>query len=80
MKEYIDKLESSGDYKVIERLKNMTSYNADDESEKKIAIFLDTETTGTNFEKDEIIELGMVAFEFNSTGKIFKILQTFNEL
>jgi DNA polymerase III subunit epsilon len=81
MKEYINELENSGDYKVIKRLKEFSSYNDDDGSEKKIAIFLDTETTGTNFENDEIIELGMVAFEFNSdTGKIFNILETFNEL
>jgi len=81
MKEYIDQLESTGNYRVIKRLKDETFYNDDDSSEKKIAIFLDTETTGINFENDEIIELGMVAFEFNSeTGKIFKILETFNEL
>lgn len=81
MKEYINKLESSGDYKVIKRLKDHSAYNDDDGSEKKIAIFLDTETTGTNFDNDEIIELGMVSFEFNSeTGKIFNVLKTFNEL
>ena len=81
MKEYIHELESSGDFKVIERLKDKSSYNEDDGSEKKIAIFLDTETTGTNFEKDEIIELGMVAFEYSfETGKIFNIIKTFNEL
>ena len=77
----IDHLESNGDYRIIKKLKDQTHYNDDDGSDKKIAIFLDTETTGTDLAKDEIIELGMVAFEFNSeTGKIFKILETFNEL
>ena len=69
------------DIKELKKLKDQTHYNDDDGSDKKIAIFLDTETTGTDLAKDEIIELGMVAFEFNSeTGKIFKILETFNEL
>ena len=63
MKEYIDQLESTGNYRVIKRLKDETFYNDDDSSEKKIAIFLDTETTGINFENDEIIEQGRVAFE-----------------
>ena len=77
----INHLESKDDYRVIKRLKPQTHYNEDDGKDKKIAIFLDTETTGTDFAKDEIIELGMVAFEYNpETGKIYKILENFNEL
>lgn len=33
-------------------------------------IILDTETTGLNARKDEIIEIGVIAFTFNATGSI----------
>ncbi len=79
--EIIEQLEKSGSYKISKRLEPQESYNEDDGSEKKIAIFLDVETTGKEISDDEIIELGMVAFEYNpESGKIFKILNNFNEL
>ena len=79
--ELIQKLEKTGNYKVVKRLEAQNKYNEDDGSEKKIAIFLDVETTGKEIENDEIIELGMVAFEYcYDSGRIFKILDKFNEL
>ena len=79
--ELIEQLEKKGNYKISKRLEPQESYNEDDGSEKKIAIFLDVETTGKEIAEDEIIELGMVAFEYNpDSGKIFKILNNFNEL
>jgi DNA polymerase-3 subunit epsilon len=33
-------------------------------------IILDTETTGLNARKDEIIEMGMIAFTFDAAGRI----------
>lgn len=45
------------------------------------AIILDTETTGTDYAKDRIIELGMVMFEYCPvTGQAYRVLETFNEL
>jgi len=79
--ELIDQLEKTGNYKISKKLEPQESYNEDDGSEKKIAIFLDVETTGKETMEDEIIELGMVAFEYSpESGKIFKILNNFNEL
>jgi len=77
----IEKITKTGNYRVLKRLEPKDKYNNEDGSEKKIAVFLDVETTGKDKEKDEIIELGMVAFEYNpESGKIFKILDNFNEL
>jgi len=40
----------------------------------KIAICIDTETTGMDYTKDKIIEIGIVAFEYDpATGKIIRI-------
>ena len=71
----VNQLNDSGEYRVLKKLDLNQTYNEDDGSDKKIAIFLDTETTGTDVEEDQIIELGMVTFEYNpNSGKIFRIL------
>ena len=77
----IKRLEDTGKYKVIKRLEPQEIYNKDDGDKKKIAIFLDIESTGTNIDLHEIIELAMVKFEYNpQSGKIFRILEKFAEL
>jgi len=78
-KELISELESTGDYKVVKKLYPQESYNENDGSDKLIAIFLDVETTGLNVEEAEIIELGMIAFEFSKDGRIFKIIDEFDK-
>ena len=76
----ISELESTGDYKVIKKLHPKEFYNEDDGSDKRIAIFLDVETTGLSVDEAEIIELGMIAFEFSKKdGRIFKIIDEFDE-
>ncbi|VAW98669.1 DNA polymerase III subunit epsilon [hydrothermal vent metagenome] len=80
MEECIKKLEDSGDYKVIRRFTPVEQYQSDNGSEKRIGIFLDTETTGLDFEDNAIIELAMVPFEFDSEGNIYRILPEYNAL
>jgi DNA polymerase-3 subunit epsilon len=75
----ISELESTGNYKVIKKLHTQESYNKDDGDIKRIAIFLDVETTGLNVEEAEIIELGMIAFEYSDDGRIFNIIDEFDE-
>lgn len=41
---------------------------------------MDVETTGLDRSKDEIIELGMVAFDFDTAGKIRRVIDVFSEL
>ncbi len=76
----IEMLEATGDYRVLHRLRPQTSINRPDGTETKLAIFLDLETTGLNPEKDEIIELAMVPFRFSSDGRIFEVLEAYDEL
>ena len=72
-------LDADDNYRVLRRLQDRPTYNDDDGSEKILGIYLDVECTGLDYTKDSIIELGMIRFEFSREGKIFRILETFDE-
>lgn len=72
----------ANNYKVVRPFTSRNVYEISDSNVhlEKLAI-LDVETTGTNFDNDKIIELGLVIAEYcPSTGKIFKVLETYNQL
>lgn len=73
------KADSHPDYKIIRRYKRPSFYHVDDLIPKKIGVFLDIEATGLSHIDDKLIELGMVKFEYTSDGKIYRILEEFNE-
>jgi len=75
----IKHLEQSDQYRVIERLQAPDLYNPGAPTTPRMGIVIDTETTGLDTEKDTIIELGFVAFEYDaSTGLIYRILHTYD--
>lgn len=76
--EFAKKLNNSQDCRVLTRYKKPSFYNEDDSSLKLIGIFLDIEATGLSHIQDKLIEVGMVKFEYDSAGKIFRILNEFN--
>ena len=80
MDDCIQKLEATGDYRITKRFKPVTSYLPENDTNKKIGIFLDTETTGLDSDSDKIIELAMVPFEFDPDGHIYRILPEYNSL
>lgn len=74
----LDTLESTGDYRVLRRLKHELLRDAlqrvgFEPAEAKRAIYLDTETTGFDKKKHEIIELAMVPFWYAPDGRIVSV-------
>ncbi|MEJ2362583.1 MAG: 3'-5' exonuclease [Gammaproteobacteria bacterium] len=80
MKDCIEQLEASGDYRVIARLQPRDTYHEEAAVEKKIGIYLDTETTGFDPATDKVIELAMVPFEYDDAGRIYRVLPAYNGL
>ena len=76
-------LEQHPDYRVLRRLVPGRVFNTPAPGQKlKKGVVLDTETTGLKLEAgDRIIELGMLAFDFDPiTGIIYSVTDRFNEL
>ena len=68
MEEMAQQLEQSGNYRVLRKLQPRLVGGLPFVGMHKIGVILDTETTGLDHTKDEIIELGMVAFTYDDTG------------
>ncbi len=75
-------LDRHDDYKVLRRLPHRDQFRpAPAGIPVKRGVILDTETTGLSIEVDQVIELGMLVFEFNPvTGDVFRIVQVFDQL
>ncbi|WP_349631467.1 3'-5' exonuclease [Bradyrhizobium sp. BR 10289] len=71
-------LEASGRYRILRRLEPRSAYHSPDGTGLHRGIFLDTETTGLDPARDEIIELGMAPFDFSSDGRIFAVGESFS--
>ena len=71
-------LSQSNQYRVTEKYQKPEYYNIADASDKLIGVFLDVEATGLSYATDKMIELGMVKFEYNEDGRIFRLLDEFS--
>jgi len=79
--EAVHLLESHPDFKIIRRITPRSSFAESDGRILSKGIVVDTETTGTNADKDAIIELGMVLFEYDpETGIVYRVLGSFDQL
>ncbi len=74
-------LDAHPDYKVIRRISTRKAFAENDGRVLSKGLIVDTETTGTNPDKDAIIELGMILFEYDpQTGSAYRILESFDQL
>lgn len=71
-------LSRSPDYRILRRLVARPTSIPTAEQEVRTGILLDTETTGLDHTKDEIIELGMVKFDYTPDGRIVGVRETFS--
>ncbi|MCW2082411.1 UNVERIFIED_ORG: DNA polymerase-3 subunit epsilon [Bradyrhizobium japonicum] len=71
-------LSRSPDYRILRRLVARPSYIPTVGQEVRTGILLDTETTGLDHAKDEIIELGMIKFDYSADGRIVGVRDTFS--
>lgn len=68
--EMVRRLEETGRYRVLRKLEPRAIVDAPRPGFPLRGVIVDTETTGLNARKDEIIEIGIVAFSFDAAGNI----------
>ncbi|HWU13809.1 MAG TPA: 3'-5' exonuclease [Caulobacter sp.] len=70
-------LEASGRYRLLRRFETCTLHAGADPATLKRGVYLDTETTGVDPRKDEMIELAMIPFDYDPEGRLCAVGQPF---
>ncbi|MDR7232738.1 DNA polymerase-3 subunit epsilon [Caulobacter sp. BE264] len=70
-------LEASGRYRLLRRFEACTLHPVADPTTLKRGIYLDTETTGVDGRRDEILELAMVPFDYDPDGRLCAVHHPF---
>lgn len=73
-------LEASPHYRVLRKLAPRLQVPGIADEETKLGLYVDTEATGLDTNRDEIIELAMVPFRFTRDGTVVRVLPAFNKL
>jgi len=73
-------LERSGGYRVLRRLAPLAQREPPAGVQVRQGLFVDTETTGLDAARDEIIELAMVPFTYGLDGEIYAVGEAFQQL
>ncbi|NTF46091.1 DNA polymerase III subunit epsilon [Rhizobium sp. AC27/96] len=68
--EMVRLLEATGRYQILRKLEPRAITTTPRAGYPLKGIILDTETTGLDAKKDEVIEIGLIAFTFNDEGEI----------
>ena len=73
-------LEQSPDFKVLRRLQPRDVFSQNACERPLTGIVLDTETTGLDLDKAEVIELAMLKFQYSPEGDVLRVIDRFSEL
>lgn len=73
-------LDRSGGYRVLRRLAPLQNREAPQGVRTRTGVFVDTETTGLDPARDEIIELAMVPFTYGIDGEVYGLGEPFQQL
>jgi len=73
-------LEQTGDYRILRRMVPRRLERRPLVPGEMLGILADVETTGLDHAKDEIIELGMLAFTYDDDGKALRVIDAFSEM
>jgi DNA polymerase-3 subunit epsilon len=71
------RLEQSGDYRVLRRVPVVERYAEDDASARRLGLIVDVETTGLDPARDKIIELAILPFDFSSEGVLYGVRDSY---
>jgi DNA polymerase-3 subunit epsilon len=71
-------LARSDDYRVLRRLVPRKTFAPAIGQGTKVGILIDVETTGLDQKQDEVVELGMVKFEYLPDGRIASVRDVFS--
>lgn len=74
------RLEGTGDYRVLRRLVPRAVIARADSPFRYLAVLVDTETTGLQHTRDEVIEIGAVAFTYDGDGRIGDVVGVYSAL
>jgi len=78
--DYVHRLEGTGRYRILQKLVPRPLLPRSKSAFPRLGLCIDTETTGLDSSKDEIIELGMIAFTYNDQGELGDVVAVFNAL
>jgi len=76
----VRQLEATGRYRILKKLRLRPVIGRSTSTFPRLGICVDTETTGLDPSKDEVIKLGIVAFTYNDHGVVGDIVGVFSAL
>ncbi len=78
--EMVAHLAASGRYRILQKLEPRATADFSRPSFPLMGIILDTETTGLDHRKEEVIEIGLIAFTFDDRGGIGDVTSVYGGL